>query len=283
MKKNLLLACIFAFSLNASSQEIFQTKKLELKGSYTNPLMSPDGSKILLTNKSYNSVVIYDTKTKKSKQISSIDNSGYGYSWSEDGNTIFYKVKPENGYIMDSKVMSYNLKTKKSTFLAINHNLIPSYKGEKTSSNVVVFTNVKTGKIEAQDLVSQKKWIVTNDEGQFHSATLSHDQKKVALHNGSNLLIYNIDGSGQLQDLGYGLATSWSPDDKYIIGYFDESTDGHELDNIDLYLFDIAKGSSTKLTHTNASFESNPSFFGTNQIIYSDEKTGKIYTSQIKF
>ena len=140
-----------------------------------------------------------------------------------------------------------------------------------------------TLKIEAINLNTSKSWVVTNDEGQFYNAILSHDGKKVAVHNGPNISVYNIDGSGIISKLGVGIATSWSKNDNYLLGFMDESSDGHEISNSDLYMFDVTKSTSKKITQTKDSFESDPSFFGTNMIIYADEKTGQIFTSQINF
>jgi hypothetical protein len=283
MKKALLLLALIIISTNGFSQKLTKTKKIEITGTFANPITSPNGDFILLTNQQSEGVLLLNMKTNKLTQISKIEGSGYGYSWANDGESFFYKVKPENGYIMNSEVYSYNIKTKKTEKVNINHNYLPSYKGNTKGSNIVVYTNIMTLKIEAIDLNTSKSWIVTNDEGQFYNAILSHDRKKVAVHNGANVFVYNIDGSGIIAKLGIGIASSWSKDDKYLLGFMDESLDGHEISNSDLYLFDVANSKSKKITQTKDSFESDPSFFGSDKIIYADEKTGQIFTSQIKF
>ncbi|WP_395059362.1 TolB family protein [Flavobacterium sp.] len=283
MKRILILLTLTIITTDAFSQKLSKPKKVEITGTFANPIPSPTGEFILLTNEKSQGISLLNIKTKKITQISKTEGSGYGYSWSNDSETFFYKVKPENGYIMNSEVFNYNIKTKKTERININHNYLPSYKGNIKESNIVVYTNIMTLKIEAIDLNTSKAWVVTNEEGQFYNAILSHDGKKVAVHNGPNIFVYNIDGSGIISKLGIGIATSWSKNDKYLLGFMDESSDGHEISNSDLYLFDVVNSKSKKITQTKDSFESDPSFFGTNMIIYNDKKTGQIFTSQINF
>lgn len=279
MKKNLLLLTLIVFNMSYT-QKLTKTQKLEFNNFYTNPIPSPNGELAIITGEQFIGISVLELKTKKVTPITITQGSGYGYSWSTDNETIFYKVKPENGYVMDSEVFSYNIKTKETKKVEINHNYLPSYQGE---NNVVVYTNIRTLKIEAIDLKTMKSWIVTNNDGQFYSATLSHDGKKVAVHEGSDIYVYNIDGSGMIAKLGAGIATSWSMDDNYLIGYLSESNDGHVISNSDIYLYDVKNSKSKKITTTKNVFESNVSFISENKIIYADEKTGDILTSKIKF
>lgn len=279
MKKNLLLLTLIVFNMSYT-QKLTKTQKLEFNNFYTNPIPSPNGELAIITGEQFIGISVLELKTKKVTPITITQGSGYGYSWSTDNETIFYKVKPENGYVMDSEVFSYNIKTKETKKVEINHNYLPSYQGK---NNVVVYTNIRTLKIEAIDLKTMKSWIVTNNDGQFYSATLSHDGKKVAVHEGSDIYVYNIDGSGMIAKLGAGIATSWSMDDNYLIGYLSESNDGHVISNSDIYLYDVKNSKSKKITTTKNVFESNVSFISENKIIYADEKTGDILTSKIKF
>jgi len=279
MKKNLLLLTLIIFNMSYA-QKLTKTKKLEFNNFYTNPIPSPNGELAIITSEQFIGISILELKTKKVTPITITEGSGYGYSWSTDNENIFYKVKPEDGYVMDSEVFSYNIKTKETKKVEINHNYLPSYQGE---NNVIVYTNIRTLKIEAIDLKTMKSWVVTNNDGQFYSATLSHDGKKVAVHEGSDIYVYNINGSGMIAKLGPGIATSWSMDDNYLIGYLSESSDGHVISNSDIYLYDIRNSKSKKVTTTKNVFESNVSFISENKIIYVDEKTGDILTSKIKF
>ncbi len=280
MRNYLLLLSIITFSNIGFAQKLTKTKKIKFTDFYTNPIPSPNGKFALVTGEQFIGILILDLKTKKTTPITITEGSGYGYSWASDNETIFYKVQPEGGYVMDSDVYSYNIKTKKTEKLEINHNYLPSYQGK---NDIIVYTNIRTLKIEAIDLKTKKTWVVTNNDGQFYSATLSHDGKKVAVHEGSDIYVYNIDGSGMIAKLGSGIATSWSLDDQYLVGFLSNSNDGHSIDNSDIYLFDVKNAKSKKITTTKDILESNISFLGNNKIIYADGKTGDILTSKIKF
>jgi len=280
MKKRLILFLLCLSCLKDYAQKLTEVKPITSKGFYTNPIVSPTGEHALLTTENFNGVYLLNLKTQIVKQISKVIGSGYGYSWSTDGKTCFFKEKKENDYVSNSEVKSYNVSTKSTTKLNINHNYLPSYKGE---NNIVIYTNISTLKIEAKDLKTSKTWVVTEDEGQFYKAILSNDGKKVAVHNGADIYIYHTDGSGLISKLGTGIATSWSKDDKYLIGFMDESKNGHDISNSDLYLFDVANSKANKLTTTSTAFEMFPSFYDTDKIIFSDDKTGHIFTSKIKF
>lgn len=280
MKKYIVLIALCVNSFVGFTQNLSNIKKIPLRGFYTNPIVSPTGSHALLTGLNFDGVYLLDLKTHKINTISKITGSGYGYSWSKDGASVYFKEKKETGYVSNSEVIRYNLKSRLATKLPdLNHNYLPSYTGEK---GIVIYTNLATLKIEAKDLSTSKTWVVTNAEGQFYNALLSNDGKKVAVHSGSDIYIYNTDGSGLIQKLGRGIAASWSKDDKYIIGFLDESTDGHTISNSELYFFDVASAKAQKITATKETFEMFPSFYGINKILYSDDKTGQIFTSEIK-
>ncbi len=280
MKTKFLLAATLLLSLQMQAQQLEKPKQIPIKGSFTNPVVSPDGNYALLTKEHLKGVYLLNLKNKKITQISDKEGSGYAYSWNPNSTTFYYKEKGEKEYFSDAKVRTYFIAQKKSKQLQINHNFLPSYNGSE--NNVVVHTNPSTLKIEATDLTTLKSWTVTNEEGQFYNAIVSHDGKKVAVHNGANIYIYPIEGNGKGIKIGTGIATSWSKDDKYLIGFLDESKDGHSVTNSDLYLFNAATAKSVKLTATANVIEMFPCFYDDNKIMFADDKTGKIFTSQLK-
>ena len=283
MKKPIILLLTCLVYLCSYSQTLTEIKPLTTKGFYTNPIVSPTGNYVLLTKEHFNGVYLFDFKSQKTTQISKIAGSGYGYCWSNDGICFYFKEKKENDYVSNSEVKVYNIKRKIIQKLEINHNYLPSFQGNTKENNIVIYTNIHTLKIEAKDLNTNKTWLVTKDDGQFYNAILSHDKTKVAVHNGAEIYIYHTDGSGLISNMGTGIATSWSKDDQYLIGFRDESKNGHEISNSDLYLFEANTSKTTKITTTKNTFEMFPSFYDTNKIIYADDRTGQIFTATLKF
>ncbi|SHI92757.1 TolB family protein [Flavobacterium terrae] len=279
MKKNVLLSALLLLTIKLQAQELSKPKEIPVKGIFTNPVASPDGKHALLTQEHNHGVFLLNIHTQEVTPISTIGGIGYGYTWNLDSQTFYFKEKGEKEYFSNSRVKSYSIKDKIAKETDLNHNLLPSFNGK---NEIVVHTNPFTLQIEATNLKTQKTWAVTNDEGQYYNAILSHDGKKVAVHKGADIWVYNVDGSDKGKLIGQGIATSWSTDDKYLIGFLDESLDGHSISNSEILLFDVENGKTKKLTSTEDQFEMFPSLFGENQIIFSDEKSGKIYVTTLK-
>ena len=282
MKQKILLLATLALSLQLQAQKLSTPKQIKTKGAYSNPVVSPDGNYALLTEEHLKGVFLLNLKDNSVKQVSDKDGSGYSYTWDANGKQFYFREKEEKEFYADAKVVRYDITTKKRTQLDnINPTYLPSYQGE--NSDIVVYTNLTTLKIEAKDLKTSKNWIITNDEAQYYNALVSHDGKKVAVHKGADIYIYDIEGKTKGFKIGSGIATGWSEDDKYLIGFLDESKDGHSVSNSDLYLFDTTAEKSVKLTSTEDKLEMFPCFYGTNKVMFTDDKTGKIYTSELKF
>ena len=193
--------------------------------------------------------------------------------------------KGQKEYFSDSKVYSYSLKTRTTTFMPeIDINMLSSYHGaaKNATSQIVVYTNMTTLKIEAKDLISKRSWVITSEEGQYYNALLSLDGKKVAVHKGSDIYVYEVNGKGKGQKIGTGIATSWSADNQHLLGFLDTSEDGHNVTNSELYLFDIKTLQSKKVTNTEVLLEMFPSFIGKDKVLFTDDKTGAIYTAKLK-
>lgn len=267
------------------SQKIEKMNRVDVEGFYTNPVVSPNGKFALVTGHHFKGAYVLNLKTNEITQISDKDGSGYGYSWDNNNEMVYFKQKEAKEYFTDSKVYCYSLKDKKSTLRTdIDINMLSSYHGNEknATSQIVVYTNLTTLKIEAKDLISKKSWVVTSEQGQYYNALLSPDGKKVAVHNGSDIYVYDINGTGKGKKIGTGIATSWSSDNQHLLGFLDISEDGHNVTNSEIYLFDIKTLKSKKVTNTEVLLEMFPSFIGKNKVLFTDDKTGAIYTAKLK-
>lgn len=275
----ILLFCSLAMSMSVFGQKIDDFKRIEIDGYFTNPLFSPSGSHVLLTGEHLKGVYLLDLKDNSVKQVSNAPGSGYAYTWDASGNSFYFREKPEKGYFSESKVVNYDIRDNYSRYVnTIDHNYLPSYNGDK--DRVVVYTNLATLKIEAKNLATSKSWVVTNDEGQFYNALLSKDGKQVAVHNGADIYIYDIEG-GKGRKIGRGIATAWTEDGSSLIGFLDESEDGHNVTNSELYLFNVKDARTRKLTDTEVIFEMYPTVHK-DKVIYTDDKSGRIFIATLK-
>jgi tricorn protease-like protein len=285
MKTKLFILFALASNHFIFSQKIEKMNRVDVDGFYTNPVVSPNGKFALVTGHHFKGAYVLNLKTNKITQISDKEGSGYGYSWDNNNEMVYFKQKEAKEYFSDSKVYSYSLKDKKATLRAdIDINMLSSYHGieKKATSQIVVYTNMTTLKIEAKDLISKKSWVITSEEGQYYNALLSPDGKKVAVHKGSDIYVYDISGNGKGQKIGTGIATSWSADNQHVLGFLDTSEDGHNVTNSEIYLFDTKTLKSKKITNTEVLLEMFPSFIGKNKVLFTDDKTGAIYTAKLK-
>lgn len=265
------------------AQKLSKTKKITQSSYTTNPLVSPNGDYVLTTSENLKGVYLLELKTKKITEISKATGSGYAYTWSSDGKSFYFKEKQEKDYMRNAVVKCYDIATKSTKKVAISPNYLPSFKGEKEANNIVVYTNLSTLKIEAIDLKTNQSWIITRNDGQFYNAILSNDGKKIVVHQGADIYIYPVEGAEIGTKIGTGIATAWSANDSYLIGFLDESKDGHQISNSDLYLFDSQGKNTKRLTNTDTIHEMFPCFYGKDSIMYTDEKTGQLLTSKIVF
>lgn len=271
----------FLLSLSIYGQKIQDFERIEVDGFYTNPLFSPTGEFVLLTGEHLKGVFLLDLSTNSIQQISDKPGSGYAYSWDKSGDSFYFKERSEKEYVSNSKVINYNLRDHYSRKMEnIDHNFLPNFNGS-TGDQTVVYTNLANLKIEARNLSSSKSWTVTNEEGQFYNAILSHDGKKVAVHNGADIYVYDIDGNSKGRKIGTGIATAWTEDDKNLIGFLDESEDGHTISNSDLYLFDVQNAKTKKITNTEVLSEMFPTIHQ-DKVIFADDKSGRIFIATLK-
>lgn len=285
MKRKLLIFFALASNSFVFSQKIEKMERVDVDGFYTNPVVSPNGQFALLTGHHFKGAYVLNLLTNEIIQISDKDGSGYGYSWDNNNEIVYFKQKEVKEYFSDSKVYSYSLKDKNIVLRNdIDINMMSSYHGvEKNVENqIVVYTNMTTLKIEAKDLITKKSWVITSEDGQYYNALLSPNGQKVAVHKGADIYVYDVNGTGKGQKIGTGLATSWSADNQYLLGFLDTSEDGHNVTNSELYLFDSQTLKSKKVTNTEVLLEMFPSFISENKVLFTDDKTGAIYTANLK-
>lgn len=278
MNKIILFGSLL-LSLSNYGQKIQDFERIDIDGFYTNPLFSPTGEYVLLTGEHLKGVFLLNLSDNSVKQISDKPGSGYSYSWDKSGDSFYFKERSEKDFVANSKVINYNLRDHYSKKVEnMDHNFLPNFNG---STEIVVFTNLSNLKIEAKNLSSSKTWTVTNDEGQFYNAILSHDGKKVAVHNGADIYVYDIDGNSKGRKIGTGIATAWTEDNKNLIGFLDESEDGHTVSNSELYLFDVENARTKRITNTEVISEMFPTIHK-DKVIFADDKSGSLFIATLK-
>ncbi len=280
MKKITFVAALL-ISIANYAQKIDGFEMIPLKGFFTNPLISPNGEHLLLTGEHLKGVYIMDTKTQTVKEITKADGAGYAYSWNPDSETVYYRLKEEGDYFANAKIIAYNIKTGIKTGVEVESaKYLPNFKGMANTQNLVSI-NYETLQLQvtnSKDLKSTNT--LTNNDGDYYHPIVSNSGKKVAVHKGAEIWIYDLENNQNPINLGAGIATSWSADDKFILGYLDESNDGHIINNSELYVFDVENQKRIQVTNTEIISEMYPSMH--NDIIYyADDKSGRILMSKL--
>lgn len=251
---------------------------------YSAPKWSPDGTNLLFTTIGFTGLYIINLNDRENIiTLNTLPGAGYNAEWSEDSKNVYYRLKTTNSKHFSSiETKSIHILTKEITNQPdINPNGIASNCSAIANSAPIVYTNTKSLLIEAQTLDKSKKWLITNDPGQYYQAILSPDKTKVLVHRDGEMFVYAIDGSGLISSLGKGIANSWSSDSKQILFFIGED-DGHKITGSELYLSNADGSSKYRLTNTPDIFETFPSWSPDNKkIAFSDDKSGIIYIANL--
>lgn len=271
---------------NEFSCELKNTKTiLSSKDGVQYVFESPTGNYLCYSSKDLNKVYLKKLGSKKTKDILIFSGSNCGYfpSWSKQGNRIYMRNKVKENKQRTVQTIVYNISTKKvsesSSIVpqSINGTLIND---EKTEEHDYVYIDDKLQLIRYNSTLKQSQ--VLEKDKSCYQPIISPDKKKVAVHIGSDVWIYDIEGKKTPINLGLGLITSWSPNSIYLLGFIDESLDGHDVSNSDLYLYNIQSVTKLKITNTKNIFEMNPSWSSNGKhIYYIDSNTNNILKSDI--
>lgn len=196
-------------------------------------------------------------------------------AWSKNCKEVYFKEKNKD---YSTTIKSIDVDTKKIT----TYPNLPELTQLKSLSysDTAYFLDKKTLDVKAR--YNDKEWIVIkNNETGFYMTSVSPNGKYIATHQGSKILLYGINGKF-IREIGNGIASDWSPNSKYLIGFEEEeSHQHHEIGSADIYLYDISNGSKQQLTQTTDALESWPSFKSADEIVYTDMNRPGVYSKKI--
>ncbi|MBN2486451.1 MAG: PD40 domain-containing protein [Bacteroidales bacterium] len=226
--------------------------------SLSKPVWDNAGEQLLLTGKHNRGLFILNVNTKELRQIES---------------QLKIKSKPvwlKNGEIAYLKGNQYGfIKTLKSN--------------GSDAADTLLTIDTRQQKIKAITLGSNKSWEVTPEKGLFYNPVIAPNGKLAVIHLKSEMYLYATDGSGIIKPLGTGIASSWSPDSRYIFGFLDSSANGHYIDGSELFVLDVETAERQQLTNSPGIFEMWPAVSPDGKkVVFSDEKTGSLFIAGIK-
>lgn len=284
----LVLLCLLLSSYYTKEQQnikITNVQTIASKG-FTAPQFSPDGSKLVFSTMKNHGIFYADIALKNVQMLTELPESGYRATWAPNGQQIVFRHKVRNqGEIPYFLMKSVDLQGRIGD---VNPHIKPmnffSATTTNSSSDPIITMNNETFKVESHAENDDRLVVVTNDQGNFYRPLLSPDRTKVLVHRGAEMLIYAVDGSGLIANLGVGVGGSWSPDGTKVLWFLDESSDGHFVTGSELYVTDVATKEQTKITDTPHVFEMWPDWSDDGKrIAYSDGQNGQIMVAEIQF
>jgi len=243
-----------------------------IEGDYSGFKFSKDGAISVFTNKGGDQLFV----KKQDGNIVTIaegNSIGSNYDISEDGAYVYYREKTPD-YKM--YIQQYEIATGKKNTL---HHLSPYTDLSSLSlSDTTYFLGGDNMQIMASNGIDT--WNLNEKQG-FYQIAVSPNLNYIYAHLSS--FIYLIDvKTGEAIQVGQGLACDWSFDGNYILGFKDETLDGHSISGSDLFVIDVATKKMSFITETSDRFEMNPSFKSEHEIVYQDELNHQIYQKTIQ-
>lgn len=276
----------FLFSAINAQSKLVNVEPVTSYGEYNNPIWSPDGEKLLITNQNNDNLyVLYLGGNKKIEEIRKGHGIGYQAHWGLDSKSIVFREKPSGGTFAEAQTKSVNISTRKVSDLPLDYlySSKADINSKSSSTELFVYINLETLKLEAKKGVSGKPWVITKEEGQFYAPLVSPDQTKVIVHEGAHMYEYDIYGDKERKDLGVGLASDWLPDSSGIITFEDKSNDGHHISSSEIYMISEKTLQKTQLTNSSDKIEtwSKISPDG-KKLAFTDEESGKIFIGDLQ-
>ena len=276
---------------------------------YMNAEWSPDGSSFAFTGEKYKGIWISNVKGSQIQKLTDDKSSGFGYQWSDDGQTILGRPVVKENRLRYHQVKIYDIDTGGETVLL---DKTRSLKGLPVWSEGFQKVAMKIGNdIRKADtgksyLKSSRSTVekavdfggsltttsesVSVDEVEFpqfneryiFNRKPSPDGKRIVFEvSGLGLHVSNADGTG-LKQLGFGEHASWMPDNRYVV-VTKVGDDGYKITSGELFAVDTQTGDYYSLFSDDSKIALKPSVSpdGT-KILFDNPNEGAIYMIEVE-
>lgn len=260
--------------------------------SWNQPLFSPSGKEIYLTDQGFNGIWQFVLDTKVLKEVTTDPRSGFDFSISDDGSRIAYRTTETPGDPFQRKqyAVELTLKTGGKQILKTGNTIgIPRY-----SRTTVLIPEELPSRSQNTEMLQHHPAVLGVDEGRimvlrqgepqavmpFASGryiwpSLSPDKTKiVAVDMEQGAFICDLDGSNVVL-LGKCNAPRWSRSGKWIIG-MDDRDDGHQITGSDIVAVSANGTHRIRLTESPAIHEMYPTVSPAENTIVTTTLDGKV-------
>lgn len=224
---------------------------------------------------------VYIVDIPACKTIRAIENvRASAFGWSKDSRMLYFKrPKPRYGVT----VMSVDVREGTvSERPEIDANTVLGALASLDEGLRLVLEQ-KTLKYALVDDRAGTSRVLTPEPGQFYNPVVSSDGKFMVVNEGSRMYLYDVVGARRIADIGQGIASSWSPNGRYVLYYMDESIDGEQISGSDLFIYSVDDGRSMQLTSSSDGYEMWACWGRGDKIAYTDGKDGRLLLGELKY
>jgi Tol biopolymer transport system component len=254
---------------------------------YMHPIWSPTNNWIAFSTIGYQGIWIINPDSYETKKLTDEQGSGFGFSWSNNGEAIICRTTYYEGRIPFNQLKIFDIVNDKSWKVSDDNQRFrgtPRWSLDdqqvyimgkqnihifesklktselRTSPNNIQMVYLKSAKIVVETFDHGTKEVFKPVSGMgLINLVISPDGSKLAFEvYGGNMHVMNVDGTG-LIDLGVGYRPQWSPDSEYL-AYIITEDDGYRFTQSDIYTIKIDGSDKTNLTNTSDILEMDPSW-----------------------
>lgn len=288
-----VLAVVLIVSSSIAQIRTVSIEKLHLPQteSWSNPVFSPTGKELYLTNAGYNGIWQYSIETKLLKEITRDQHSGYNFSVSPDGDQIAYRrtnrtgdfrTREQESIVLDLKTGAQVSVQKGNSVpppvfhrgVAITAERIPSQSQRQNVPGGVSVLGIENTKIIL--LVDGEKKVFDPLNGQYIWPVVSPDRQRIAaVDMDRGAFVCTVDGKA-LMPLGRLDAPQWDRSSTWIIG-MEDIDDGHRIISSDILAKSYDGKASVNLTEEFAGMAMYPSCSPVENTIAFSTPDGSVY------
>ncbi len=308
MKKIILILTLFSLSF-AQNVKVESIKEIPTDGeSYYFAKFNPNGKEIIFSKTNYQGLYSYNLEKKAITKLNDHSGAGYEPTFSEDGETIYFRTDNFVNGRRFSTLISQNVEKKsEQIILKDQRNLLPPKLSN--SGNISFILNNKANVIQQNSLKKSSNPIIANTSnepivfidntkisliqngttkildpignGNYIWLSISPDGKKLLFTDvRSGTYISNLKGD-ILVKLGKANSPKWSPNGNWI-SYMIDKDDGHRTTDSEIFIVSSDGQNKFQLTNTNNQIEMYPSWSPDSKKLVYHNALGNIFIMNLK-
>ncbi|MBT3496777.1 MAG: hypothetical protein HOG68_08105 [Candidatus Marinimicrobia bacterium] len=286
-------------------RQIGQSIALETNGQFINPIFSPNGKYLVITEQNYTGIYLYHIESRTLHKITSDPSAGFGMNWSANSEWILSKPAMFMGKRRYNSIVTYHIRNGRKNVIFENQAFLQGIPEWRNQDNSIILNGGRKLKIFAStltnndsnegkiiysignsiveyDLKTKIKKNLFSGEGDILNLKRSPDRKKLIFEVvGGKLWVLEI-AKLKLTNLGIGHEPAWNPESNKIV-YMQTEDDGYRITSSDIFVIHIDGTNRMNLTQTADRTEMRPDWHPNGEwIIYDLDGLDPIYMQKVE-